>query len=404
MDVHAPRLKVSPRLRELMAYPKFRNTPTRLLVLENEYWLDSACVGAAARLGWVVQGVPVRMQGTMSRGLIADFFGALTEFRPDFVLSINLGGMDTQGLFARLFADLAIPYATWFVDDPRTIVMGSRAYASDYAVAFSWEAAYLDYLRACGFAEAHLLPLAVDETIFNAPPVDTPPLPPSFVGNSMVEFSEREAVWINARPALVAAVQKAFEMGRVTRARFAEGIAAVLGAEASQFDADELRHAELYCFVEATRRLRQDLADAVGGLGVVMHGDVGWQGRATNAGGPIHYFDALPKHYQDTPINLNITSVQMAGAVNQRVFDCPAAGGFLLTDAQSSLNDLFDTDQELAVYRDLAECTALLEHYAAAPALRRAMVERTRQRVLAEHTYCHRLETMRAVLRARAWA
>jgi len=403
MDVHAPRLKVSPRLQELMTYPKFRDTPTRLLVLENEYWLDSACLRAAERLGWAVRGVPVRMVGTMPRDLIANFLGALTEFRPDFVLSINLGGMDVDGLFAGLFADLAIPYATWFVDDPRTILMGSRAYASDFAMAFTWEAAYADYLLACGFAEVHVLPLAVDESVFNAPQPSATSLPPSFVGNSMVEFAEREGAWVLARPALSAAVDAAFADGRVTRENFARGIAAVLGDAAAQFDIDELRHAELYAFVEATRRLRQDLADVMGHL-AVMHGDAGWQGRAKLVGGPLHYFDALPMHYGNTSVNLNITSVQMASAVNQRVFDCPAAGGFLLTDAQSSLGELFEVEREIAVYRDLKECAALTAHYAESPALRKAMINRAQQRVLGEHTYRHRLETMRDRLTARAWA
>jgi spore maturation protein CgeB len=398
MEIHLPRLNVSPRLREMMAYPKFRGVP-RVLVLENEYWLDSACVRAASALGWAVQSVPVRMEGAMPRDLVAGFLSALTEFRPDFVLSINLSGMDTQGLFAGLFCDLAMPYAAWFVDDPRTILMGSRAYASDYAVAFTWEAAYADYLRDCGFSAAHVLPLGVDDTIFNAPPAEDCPLPPSFVGNSMEEFAAREWAWVRERPALCGAVEAALEAGRVTREHFAVGMEAVLGGT-DGFSPDEVRHAEILCFVEGTRRLRHGLARATAPLGAVMHGDPGWAAVTEHCAGPVHYFDELPRHYQATPVNLNTTSVQMASAVNQRVFDCPASGGFLLTDAQASLQGLFDVEREVAVYSDLDECAELLQQYVAAPALRAEMTHRARARILGEHTYRHRLTKMADVLGA----
>lgn len=382
----------------MMAYPKFRGVP-RVLVLENEYWLDSACVRAAGALGWAVQSVPVRMEGAMPRELVAGFLGALGEFRPDFVLSINLSGMDTQGLFAGLFHDLQVPYAAWFVDDPRTILMGSRAYASDWAVAFTWEAAYADYLRACGFSSAHVLPLGVDDTIFHGEPVAQPPLPPSFVGNSMVEFADREWAWMRERPALCACVEEAFATNRVTRANFGAGMETVLGP-LDRFSADDIRHMELLCFVEGTRRLRHGLARAAAPLGARMHGDPGWAAVTQHSAPPVHYFDQLAAHYQATPVNLNTTSVQMASAVNQRVFDCPASGGFLLTDAQASLRGLFDVEREVAIYHSLEECAELLQQYLAAPVLRREMVQRARARILAEHTYRHRMDAMRAIISA----
>ena len=46
-----PRLAVSARLREMMGYDKFRGSAPRMLVLESQYWLDVACMGAAERMG-----------------------------------------------------------------------------------------------------------------------------------------------------------------------------------------------------------------------------------------------------------------------------------------------------------------------------------------------------------------
>src|SRR5690606_6859343 len=120
------------------------------------------------------------------------FFQTLVEVRPDFVLSINLSGMDVDGMLARFFADLQVPHATWFVDDPRTILMGRTNFASDYAVALTWEATYLDYLSQCGFATVKTMPLALDESVFLLAPSEGTLQPPTFVAHSMVDYAERE--------------------------------------------------------------------------------------------------------------------------------------------------------------------------------------------------------------------
>ncbi len=393
------RLKITEGMRALMDYPKMAGPVPRMMVLESRYWLDSACMNAARALGWELAHAPVAREGAMPREMIAQFIQTLVEFRPDFVLSINLSGMDEAGLFAGLFADLRVPYVTWFVDDPRTILMDRAIYASDYAIALTWEAAYAEYLARTGFAETHGMPLAVDPSVFNAEPADACELPPSFVGNSMIDFSGREGERVKNHPALKAAVQEAFDAGRVTRENFGKGLEAILG-DITSFDAEERRAAELYFFIEGTRRRRHDIVSALVQDGVVARGDDAWQQVTPLFGPEVNYRTELPQHYRLTEVNLNITSIQMASAVNQRVFDCPAAGGFLLTDAQSSLRELFDKD-EVAVYASIEECRELLRFYRTHPAARVEITRRARARILGEHTYGHRLERIAGIVRKR---
>lgn len=396
------RLNVSARLRALMAYDKLAGEVPRVLVLKSDYWLDQACLNAARSMGWAMACTPVRMEGRMPREMIAAFLETLTKFRPDFVLTVNLSGMDEGGLFAGLFEDLAIPYVTWFVDDPRTILMGRTQYASDYAVALTWEPAYIPYLRECGFPEAHHLPLAVDPTLFNAPPGDDHPLPPSFVANSMVDFAAREWNWVDRHPALARALLEAFTQGHVTRERFAEGLDAMIDpALAASLDAEERRHAEMLCFIEGTRRRRAGVVQALAPEGLEVFGDEGWQSATPASKTFIDYQTQLPAFYRACPVSLNITSIQMATTVNQRVFDCPAAGGFLLTDAQSGLDDLFDRDSEMAAYESTEEAKDLLRYYRAHPEARRPMIERAQARIFSQHTYHHRLLRIIAILQQR---
>lgn len=385
-----------------MSYRKFADTVPRVFILESNYWLDGACKRAAERMGWAVGRAPVVLGGSMPREMVAGLLQSLAEFRPDFILSVNLSGMDDAGLFARLFADLGIPSAAWFVDDPRTILMDRTLYASPLAVGITWEASYREYLLQCGFAEAHTLPLAVDDTLFNAPPADSWSFPPAFVGHSMTEFAAREWAWVEERPHVAHALHAAFDAGRITRENFACGIEAMLGGgPVSGFDPDERRHAEMVCFIEGTRRLRLALIETLTPEGICACGDEAWQQIAPYWSGTIDYETALPSFYRQCEVNLNTTSLQMATTVNQRVFDCPAAGGFLLTDAQPALGDLFDVEHEMAIYHDLDEALDLLRFYHARPEARRPLIEAARKRILGEHTYRHRLERLADIMRSR---
>jgi len=384
----------------MMSYPKFRGAEPRILFLESDYWLDTACIRAAERMGWPLRRTPVRMLGVMPREQVRDLLYAMGEFRPDFVFGINLSAMDEAGLFAGLFEDLRLPAATWFVDDPRTILIDRTCYGGACAAAFTWDSAYEESLRSAGFALAATVPLGADATLFDADPLDRWEHPPTFVGNSMVEFAKRERAWFDARPELAALADAAFAAGRVTRENFGKGLGAILRAEdVAALDAESRRHIELYLFVEGTRRLRQELAAALVPEGMQLRGDASWRGPFPGAGPTLDYQRELPAFYRECEVNLNCTSIQMPNAANQRVFDCPAAGGFLLTDAQPALQDLFDIASEVACYGNIEEARDMLRFFRARPAARIAIARRARTRVLNEHTCAHRLQRIAGRMR-----
>jgi spore maturation protein CgeB len=394
------RLEITPALANHMAYDKFRSDPIRLLILEGDYWIDRACARAAEAMGWDVVRCPVKMVGTMPREMLKELFNAIVTHRPDFVLSVNLSGMDVDGMLAGFLADLKIPHATWFVDGPRAIMAGNHASATDYAVAYTWEPAYVEYLEGCGFGGVYVSPLAVDETLFNQEPVDIHPHPPSFVGDSMVQHAAREWPFIEQIPSLKAAVECAFEAGRVDRQLFSRGVEAILGDGADAFSADDLHHAERIFFIEGTRRLRHELAVQLGPHGLHVRGDRQWEEVTPDFGPPLGYFDELAPFYRDCSVNLNTTSVQMATAVNQRVFDCPAAGGFLLTDEQGQLGELFDQEKEIVGYSTLEEARELMTWFLDRPGARREIIEHAQRRIFGEHTYRHRLDRIAEQMKA----
>ncbi|MCL4215682.1 MAG: glycosyltransferase [Candidatus Hydrogenedentes bacterium] len=392
---------VSPRLKELLKYDKFAEPAPRILILESRYWLDDACVHACQTLGWPHLCVPVVQEGLLPKENVANLLTCLADFKPDFVFSVNLAGMDEDGLLARIYNELAIPYVTWFVDNPRTIVAQGSSVASDHAAAFTWDGAYEPYLRELGFGLTATLPLAHDTGRFSVPDGPAGGIPPSFVTNTMTQMARQEWQWLDRCPGLQKCVAHAFDAGLVTRNNFARGLEALLpNHELDTASLDEKRHVERYFFLEGTRRLRVDTANALLAEGLELYGDDAWREVLPSAKPYIHYGDEVMAHYKRSVVNVNSTSLQMPEAVNQRVFDCPVAGGFLLTDNQASLKHLFAED-EVAVYKDLGDCRDLLSFYRAEDAARKDIADRARDRILNEHTYVHRFQEMVKLLTAR---
>ena len=111
--------------------------------------------------------------------------------------------------------------------------------------------------------------------------------------------------------------------------------------------------------------------------------------------------------YNATDINLNLHSSVQAEAlvapgdfVNPRTFELAACGVFQLTDSRSLLPELFAED-EIAQFSDFDELTAQIRRFNAAPQERAAYAAKARARVLAEHTYARRMDTLMAFVAER---
>ena len=104
-------------------------------------------------------------------------------------------------------------------------------------------------------------------------------------------------------------------------------------------------------------------------------------------------------------INLNLhSSASHEGvdpkcdAINPRVFEIAACGGFQLCDPCISLESLFDFDSELPVYRSLPELRARIDYFLAHDEERREYAGRARVRALRDHTYAKRAQQMLDVI------
>jgi spore maturation protein CgeB len=114
------------------------------------------------------------------------------------------------------------------------------------------------------------------------------------------------------------------------------------------------------------------------------------------------------KIFNATRINLNLHSSMESGYfeadgdfLNPRTFEIMACGGFQLTDSRSLLPELFTNGREIVTFGSLQELRDKTAYYLAHPAERKQIAEAGRRRVLAEHTYTHRLRTLLSAVLSR---
>lgn len=151
------------------------------------------------------------------------------------------------------------------------------------------------------------------------------------------------------------------------------------------------------------RRVFEHLAAA--GLPLKLWG-TGWPTRGPLAGLVGEGGRRLPSSetalvYASCPLVLNLHSSPLAGRgpggaahVNPRSFEAPACGALLLTDAAPGLSRLLEPGREVAVFEDEEDLLELARHYLEHEGQRAAMATAGRRRVLAEHTYYHRMESL----------
>lgn len=390
-------------------YEKFKSWPPRVLHLTSDYFLLGELVRASERLGTPHFFLNIGAKKTGRQEFVEQLLKAVIEFKPDFIFTINHLGVDREGVLVDLLEKLRIPLASWFVDNPHLILYLYKRLVSPWTAIFTWDSDNIDSLKAMGFENVSYLPLATDATRFK-PRGNLPAEHPwssrvSFVGNSMVHKVDKRMGVADPPRGLIDNYQKiAAAFGDSEERSVGRFIHAEFPREAELFDelpTTERKLAfETMITWEATRQYRTRCVEQILPFNPLIAGDDGWlkifpgEGRDWRRHAELSYYDDLPHFYPLSEVNFNTTSKQMKGAVNQRVFDVPAAGAFVLTDDRAQMQRLFEPGREIAVYQKPEDIPGLVERYLSAPGERRKITERARARILDQHTYEHRLMTL----------
>lgn len=95
--------------------------------------------------------------------------------------------------------------------------------------------------------------------------------------------------------------------------------------------------------------------------------------------------------YQQSRINLNITLHCIETGISQRVFDVMAAGGFLLSNYQEELEELFVPGEDLVLYHNMEELRYYVEYYLTHEEERQRIARNGQRKVLKYHDFQNRM-------------
>lgn len=276
-----------------------------------------------------------RLQADYAKVLGEIVVASAGEFRPDLVIGLAQAPLNAS-VCARLRA-AGMKVVFWFVENYRVLPYWKHV-AKDYDVVFAiQDEPFLSMLREAGAPKAVYLPTACDPE-----------------RHARVPLSDTD------------------------RERF--------GADISFAGAPYMNR----------RRILLGLID----LNPRIWGE-GWAGselaRLVGNNGARFDLADMMRIFSGTAINLNIHSANHVEGldpdpdyVNPRTFELAACGAFQLVDARQPLPALF-RDDEVVTFRSTGELRQLIAHYLARPDERAAIAARARARVIAEHTFAHRV-------------
>ena len=421
---------IAVRLWDRLRYPKFKERSLKVLLMDSGYFLVSEIEKALThndhKVMKISTPVPKKLvQGRSSdnEAIIPRLIETILEYRPDFILTMNHLGFDEEGALTTFLRSIEMPVASWYVDSPNLILRAFDRNVSQYVSLFISERTYMNDMRAMGFEAVEYLPLGTDTDVFKPTRkirsqgavvsskgkkvrMTDYICDVGFVGNSMIEPVEERMSKIDRKH------HGLIEKMAVKLA--CSGIPYLSAIEELQ-DADKRRYGELNdqektvfeaaVLWKATLLYRLECIKMLGEFDIHIHGDCGWNLLLDQKNVKIlpllNYYSELPLLYNACKINFNATSRQMKEAVNQRVFDVPACGAFILTDYQKSLDELFDVGKEIIVYSDKDEIPGLVKYYLDNPGKREAVAVKGMERVVKEHTYKRRLDVMINAMKVR---
>lgn len=390
-------------------YPKFRGVRPRVLLLRRNYFLYAEIQEALDRLQVPNASIDVGETETVRPDFMEALLLGIARFQPDFLLTVNHFGLDREGKIAALLEKAQLPLASWFVDSPELILHGWPGQSRSNIAVFSFDADSLGYLHEQGFSHAEYLPLGTDPNRFapGAPQRPEWKSPVSFVGESIAERVRGLAESLGADglgKRLLEAGRHFAEAETRSSAAYLRESRPELAAEVAALSPEGQLAAESLVTFSAAHHYRVSCLRALAPSPTLVAGDDAWPALLREPNfrflPRMNYYSELPGFYAAADVNFNCTSAQMKGAVNQRVFDVPACGGFLLTDEREQLALLFDPGREAACYGRVEDVPELVRRWLASPDERLAVARRARRRVLAQHTYEHRLGSLLASMRA----
>lgn len=304
--------------------------------------------------------------------------------------------------------ELGVPFASWFADNPFRVL--DERFRSARMSLFCWDRDYLDELTDYGIEHVHWLPLAANPTRFRPGPQDPELVAPLSFCADCGDDELLGDLPFDQVPGLRAVIQELIDAQGKHPGRRADHLARDLAmrsrthgllARALASDRSLAREVEICIQASAGVLYRRGalLALVRGGVPLDVYGPDGWERfldrlPRVRIGGWLSNGEPLARLYRSSTLNLNLTIPQLRTALPMRIFDALAAGGAVLSDWRPDLERFFEPSCEISVARSTDELVDLARWLLRHPGHAADTAHAGRARVLAEHTFRHRMESL----------
>lgn len=387
-------------------YKKFTSPQVKVVMIDSGYALSKECISSITNLGHDLKYVYINKEEYDYQAFFKNILTLIGEFRPDFFLTINHLGFDLDGRLTELLTSMELPFVSWYVDSPTVVLSSYQQNKSPFCNIFVWDKDYIKDLKDLGYEHVDYLPLATMSSFFRPLQLQSQ-YRISFVGSSMVFSVHKNMRSFIHKPELIEAFYKVAYHFSESESRNVHDVIDMLQKQGYQINFQTNQQKEDFLagvIWRATQIYRLKGLLKLAEFYPSVFGDPNWDNLLDNRfqiNREVLYYENLPEIYNKSKINFNMTSKQMRNAVNQRVFDVPACGKFLLTDYKEQLEEIFDVGKDIICFREIDEIPELVKFYLKEERLRNSIALSGRNKILTNNTYEHRISKMIDVMKKR---
>lgn len=313
---------------------------------------------------------------------------------------------------------LKIPYVCWTVDSPVPELF-SNALKNSYNRIFLFDKAQYEFFSPVNPSSIHYLPLAADVKCFektvlsmNDEDYAAYGAEVSFVGSLYTEKCRYDKLSLSDHTrgfidGLMEAQLKVYGCNFIPDVLTDSVIQEIENADPGFYRGEDLQdgaarylvaHQYVGIKLAAVERERT-LARLCERFPVTLYtrSDTSALPKADCRGG-VATLTEMPKVFQASRINLNMTMRPIETGLSQRIWDVLACGGFLLTNYQTEIPDYFEIGKDLETYESMDELEEKVHYYLTHEDERMEIAISGYEKTAASHTYEMRLAQMIKIL------
>jgi spore maturation protein CgeB len=326
------------------------------------------------------------------------------SFLPDLVLCIN----HSSRYVASFIQDIPIPRLVWFVDHPsRTVDIPFHPQDKIFTVADE----FWDEIKRRKGKVIATVPVASSSNLLHPPANPKWRHDVSYVGSILdcrpvldqLDTSCRQWVDEVVRQQMANPLEMMSKILKVIppHRKYRKALAQILPSffsKARYMKEEQLL--EYFLYAEANTRRRIHYIKALEGFkSVGIYGPNAWKEllpdqMARNHRGYIANTKDLQDLYRHSKVNLSINSLQGFSFINQRFFEVPSAGGFLVGEYFPGLENIFEENREILWFHNVDEMISVADMAIKDEGFRIAALSRIQTNIQNEHTYKNRAEIM----------